>query len=92
MKQVEVYFDTDYELNKKGYRIYTKTIEPRNTRQQKEYLEKFHDAHEVEPEYFRDKLLNEHNNVQPNGHIWFEYTYWDCSNKRLVHVCFRLAK
>lgn len=92
MKQIEVYFDTDYKLTKNGHRVYTKTIENRNTRQQKEYMEKMHGGHEVVPEYFMMKLMNEHNNVKPNGHRWFEYTYWDCSNQRLVHVCFRLSK
>lgn len=89
MKQVEVYNDCDYKLVN-GWRVYNKTIENRNTRQQKAYLENFHNAHEVYAGYFRDKLLREPNNVQPNGHIWFEYTYWDCSNQRLAHVCFRL--
>lgn len=76
MKQIEVYFDTDYKLTKNGHRVYTKTIENRNIRQQKEYMEKMHGGHEVVPEYFMMKLMNEHNNVKPNGHRWFEYTYW----------------
>lgn len=90
MKQVEVYNDADYKFVN-GWKVYNKAIENRNTRQQKEYMEVFHQALEVEPEYFLNKLLNKYNNVQPNGHRWFEYTYFDYSNQRLVHVCFRLV-